>query len=225
VYWNAEQPWKPKADLTPAIGSEFDIVRCLPPGKWVFVGAGSVRGITGSLGEGFARALAPKLPTNPGHATEFEVQSSNLYWRPMGGDVILPRQYKIATRQRITVKETLAYETVFMRENGTTFTAELSESGKRAIAAVVNKTRGASGRIGVEVFSNRTGNRSDLQEDTQTRANIIARHIMQSFGLRDSAVVAIGLGSSGLPSGARETQAWPLPVEATDGVVIRIMPE
>ncbi len=225
VYWKNELPYKPKADLSPALGSEFDIVRCLPPGKWVFVGAGAVRNITGELGEGLARPIALASPLKPGTPTEFEKQSSNLYWRPMGGDIVLPRQYKIVSRERITHKETLGFESLFVRERGDNFTIELSESGKRALAAIVNKMRGASGRLGVEVFSNRPGKREDLREDTQIRANIVARHISQSFGLNDNAIVAIGLGSLGLVADVQETRSWPASTDVVDGVVIRILPE
>jgi hypothetical protein len=225
VYWKTELPYKPKADLAPALGSEFDIVRCLPPGKWVFVGAGAVLNITGSLGEGLARPIATTPNSRPGSATEFEKQSANLYWRPMGGDIVLPKTYRIVSRERITHKETLGFESLFVRERGNSFTIELSESGKKALAVVVNKLRGASGRLGIEVFSHRSGNREDLREDTQVRANIIARHISQSFGLSENAIVAIGLGSLGLAADVREAQPWPAPADVTDGVIIRIVPE
>jgi len=226
VYWNAEMNWKPKSDLAPSLGSEFDIMRCLPPGKWVFVGAGIVQNMTGTLGEGFAKAIGPErnklVRTTP--ISEFEIRSSNMYWRPMKGDVILPRQQAIAARQRITPKEFFAYDGLFVRESGNDFTAEISDKGRKSIIAFIDRLRGLTGRIGVEVFSNRPGNRENLREDTQVRANIIARHIVQSLGLRDDSVVAIGLGSSGLPGDSRPVPAWPAR-EIVDGVVIRILPE
>jgi hypothetical protein len=226
VYWNAELEWKPKADLAPTLGSEFDIMRCIPPGKWVFVGAGVVQNMTGSLGEGLAKAIAPEPPraTRSAAVSEFEIRSSNMYWRPMKGDLMLPRQQAIATRQRISPKEIFSYESLFVREKGNDFTAEISDKGRKAIASFVDRLRGLSGRIGVEVFSNRTGSREDLREDTQVRANIVARYISQSFGLRDDAVVSIGLGSSGMPSDNRPVPAWPAR-EISDGVIIRILPE
>lgn len=226
VYWSAELNWKPKADLAPSLGSEFDIMRCLPPGKWVFVGAGVVQNMTGSLGEGFARAIGPERnkSTRTAAVSEFEIRSSNMYWRPMKGDIILPRQQAIASRQRITPKEFFAYDSLFVRESGNDFSAEISDKGRKAIVAFVDRLRGLSGRIGVEVFSNRPGSRENLREDTQIRANIVARHIVQSFGLRDDSVVAIGLGSSGLPGDSRQVPAWPAK-ELLDGVVIRILPE
>ncbi len=225
IYWKAHLPWALKSDLAPALGSEFDIIRCIPPGKWVFLGAGQVRSLTGSLGEGYARSVTFSNTSRSGTVSEFEARSSNLYWRPMGGDIILPRQYSVSERQRITPRETFGYQSVFIREKGNTFSIELSETGKKSIAAVVNKMRGATGRLGVECFSNRPGNREDLREDTQIRANIIAQHIAQSFGLREESVVAIGLGSSALASDAREVRPWPIAADFVDGITIRILPE
>lgn len=197
------------------VGGQIQVVRCLPPGKWVVVGQGRVEGSTGELLHAAARGVDDGQPGAPqagtlGRARRQEIQAGNLYARPMVGDFIAPLKTAVHARVNITPRVELGLAELFeLESSGGKYTYDLSAQGRSLLAQQFEKFSQSSGRLVVEAYANKAGTRDALRLESQVRAQTVAQYIMRVFQLSEQQVVSIGYGSDTLPTGFVPMPRWP----------------
>lgn len=214
----------PEVMDTPALakklqtGAEFDVVRCLPPGRWVAVGRGTVNSASGVLVEGQLSAAGEPVTVNA-QLSDDVITSGNLFPTPMVGDWVVVRKSEITAKRAITPRVVLPVRDLFLatsQNNG----VELTGAGQNTLRSVLNKSFAqARGRLLIEVHARRTGPRAYLRQLTLQRAKSIERYLRYEFELDASQVVSVGLGSETYVPGFVDA------AHETDVVVLKMIPD
>lgn len=199
-------------------GASFDVLRCLPPGRWVALGQGEVVARNGSLVEGVLSVSGESVSVDKGVKSEL-VSSGNLYPTPMVGDWVVVRLRDVVAEVALTPKLTLPTEELFGASGTGDGAMELTRSGQKALRSMITESfASARGRLLIEVHARRPGSRDKLREETLQRAKSIERYLRYVFSLDKEQVVAVGLGA--------DTYAPGFVAEGTsrDFVVLRMLP-
>lgn len=200
-------------------GAQFDVLRCLPPGRWVALGQGEVVGRNGGLVEG-QLALAGQAPAVERGVADELVSSGNLYPMPMVGDLVVVRRKEIVQRQAISPRITIAADTLFESSRLDGLQVELSRRGQESLKDLLSRNfADARGKLLIEVHAQRPGSRQKLRQETSQRAENIGRFLRYEFGIGQDQVVAVGHGSDTYVPGFVSAD------RAADFVVLRMLPE
>jgi hypothetical protein len=198
-------------------GAEFDVLRCLPPGRWVALGQGEVVSRNGELVEGLLSLSGRGVSVERGVKDEL-VSSGNLHPTPMVGDLVVLRRKEISQKTGISPRVTIAVESLFGGStNGTAI--ELTQLGEESLRHLISgKFAEARGRLLIEVHARRSGSRTKLREETTQRAKSIERYLRYEFSLNSEQVISVGMGSDTYVPGFVAAD------EASDVVVLRMLP-
>jgi hypothetical protein len=214
----------PEVVDTPALvkklqtGAEFDVVRCLPPGRWVAVGRGTVGANNGQLVEGQLSVAGDSLTVNRG-VSDSVVSSGNLFPTPMVGDWVVVRKTEITQKPAIMPRVELAAADLFL-SNAQNSAIELTGAGQNKLRSVLtNQFASARGRLLIEVHARRSGSRTLLRQMTAQRAKSIERFLRYEFELDPSQVVSMGLGSDSYVPGFVDANS------ESDVVVLKMIPD
>jgi hypothetical protein len=201
-------------------GAEFDLIRCLPPGRWVAVGQGEVAARNGSTVEGLL-SVAGVAPSVDRGVTDELVSSGNLYPMPMVGDLVVVRRKEIAEVKKIAPRVTVPANALFDSRSSRDghLQLELSETGRDSLRRLLSsKFSDARGRLLIEVHAQRSGSRQQLRQETLQRAESIERFLRYEFGIDKNQILAVGHGAESYVSGF-------VPADAPrDYVVLRMLP-
>jgi len=218
LYAGPEVVDTPKLAKKLQTGSEFDIVRCLPPGRWVAVGRGTVGAHNGELVEGQLSVAGDAISVNRG-ITDSVVSSGNLYPTPMVGDWVVVRKTEITQKPAVMPRVELAAADLFL-SNGQNSTVELTGAGQNKLRSILKgQFADARGRLLIEVHARRSGSRTLLRQLTTQRAKSIERFLRYEFELDPSQVVSMGVGSDSYVPGFVDANAQ------TDVVVLKMIPD
>lgn len=199
-------------------GAEFDVVRCLPPGRWVAVGHGTVDAHNGALVEGQLSAAGESVAVNRGIADSV-VSSGNLFPTPMVGDYVVVRKTEISQKPNITPRVELTAAELFL-SNGRNSGVELTGAGQNKLRSVLtNQFASARGRLLIEVHARRSGSRALLRQMTTQRAKSIERFLRYEFEFEPSQVVSVGMGSDTYVAGFVDAGV------ESDVVVLKMIPD
>lgn len=202
-------------------GSEFLVVRCLATGKWSIVGKGSVSGMNGTTALGTVSSNPSEL--KPGEISSAQIQAGNLYERPMVGDYLVPVEAHLVSTLRITPRISLEVAELFSRSSQSDFNSDLTDHGRQNLIEAFSSFKGMGGRVAVEAFINKPGNRSALRDASQLRATAVAQFLIRSFNLEDEQIVAMGMGSEEFQSGMQPVSSWPAK-DIVEGITLRVIP-
>lgn len=176
-------------------GAEFDVLRCLPPGRWVAVGQGEVLARNGGLVEGLLNAAGSAPSVDRGVKDEL-VSAGNLYPMPMVGDLVVVRRKEIAQVRTISPRVTIAANHLFESSSDQGLQVELTRSGRDSLKQLLSRNfSDAHGKLLIEVHSQRAGSRQKLRQETAQRAESIERFLRYEFGIAKEQLVAVGHGS------------------------------
>lgn len=198
-------------------GAEFDVLRCLPPGRWVALGQGEVVSRNGELVEGLLSLSGRGVSVERGVRDEL-VSSGNLHPTPMVGDLVVVRRKEISQKSGISPRVTITVESIF---GGSTSGSaiEITQLGEESLRNLISGTFAeARGRLLIEVHARRSGSRTKLREETTQRAKSIERYLRYEFSLNPEQVVSVGMGSDTYLPGFVAAD------EASDVVVLRMLP-
>ncbi|MEY4065238.1 MAG: hypothetical protein RIR26_1446 [Pseudomonadota bacterium] len=199
-------------------GAAFDVLRCLPPGRWVALGQGEVVARNGALVEGVLNVAGQSVSVDKGVSAEL-ISSGNLHPTPMVGDVIVVRKREIVAKMALTPKVTLPTEDLFGAAALADGALELTRSGQKTLRSMITESFAAArGRLLIEVHAQRPGSRVRLREETLQRAKSIERYLRYEFSLDKEQVVAVGMGADTYVPGFVEEGT------ARDFVVLRMLP-
>lgn len=199
-------------------GAEFDLLRCLPPGRWVVLGQGEVVARNGALVEGQLTVAGSSRSVDRGVSDEL-VSSGNLYPTPMVGDMVVVRRKEIHQVKKISPRLTIPAGHLFAGGDVDGLHVELTRTGQDSLRQILNeKFSDARGRLLIEVHAQRNGSREKLRAETSMRAESIERFLRYEFGISRDQLVAVGHGSDAYVPGF-------VPVGTdTDFVVLRMLP-
>jgi hypothetical protein len=198
-------------------GAEFDVLRCLPPGRWVALGHGEVVARNGGLVEGVLDVTGEAVSMDSGVQAEL-VSTGNLHPTPMVGDLVVVRKKEIAQRNGVSPRVTIPVEKLFGGSadgNAIELTRFGQDSLKRLLLSSFAEARG---RLLVEVHARRSGSRTRLREETAQRAKNIEQFLRYEFSLDKEQVVSVGMGSDTYLPGLVDADA------PSDFVVLRMLP-
>jgi hypothetical protein len=199
-------------------GAEFDVLRCLPPGRWTVVGRGEVVGRNGALVEG-QLTHSGKVPVISRGVSEDMVTAGNLYPLPMAGDFVVVRRTEVVQVKQISPRVMIPAASLFSSDGADGFQIDLSRSGQESLRDILtSRFAQARGKLLIEVYAQRTGSRQKLRGETLQRAESIGRFLRYEFGLEKSQIVEIGLGSDTFTAGFVSAQM------PSDFVVLRMLP-
>jgi outer membrane protein OmpA-like peptidoglycan-associated protein len=221
VYWTVETTWKVHHALEPRLGNDIEILRCVPPGRWLQVGRGAFSGVSWDMAEGVV--LAENSPAALEASGERTIGSrfGNLYWRPMKGDIVRPIRPEIVKRQQIVKR--FQFDLVSLFESaGSESSLELTAEGKARLTASARELATYGKPIIVEAFSNIAGAREPLRRESQVRAYTVAKYLATALSLPSDRFIPIGIGSDGLESLGQEDGGGPATLEA--GISLRLLP-
>ena len=209
--------------LKPSVGGEVQIVRCLPPGKWVFLGKGNVEGINGNIVEavinGFEYQGSP-----PGKFPQDFVETGNMYWRPMAGDSVYPVQKNINKKVAISPKFEISSQELFVSQDLNQFSYELSKQGEELLKEKFSYFKNMNGRMLVEGFILTSGNREELRIESLMRAQAISKYLANIFKLDQNQIIAIGYGNDWLQEGMQPVKNWPQK-NIINGIILKMLPD
>jgi hypothetical protein len=209
--------------LKPSIGGEVQIVRCLPPGKWVFLGKGNVEGINGNIVEAIIHGFEYQR-SSPGKFPQDFVETGNMYWRPMSGDSVYPIQKYITKKIAISPRFEISAQELFVTQELNQFSYEISKQGEELLKEKFSYFKNMNGRMLVEGFILTPGNREELRIESLMRAQAISKYLTDVFKLDSNQIIAIGYGNDWLQTGMREVKSWPQK-EITNGIVLKMLPD
>lgn len=197
-------------------GAEFDVLRCLPPGRWVALGHGEVVARNGALVEGLLHASGQAVGIDSGVQDEL-VSGGNLYPMPMVGDLVVVRKKEIAQVRRVTPRVTIPADTLF-DPSVAGLQLELSRSGQESLKKLLaGNFADAHGKLLIEVHARRAGSRQKLRQETAQRAESIERFLRYEFGIAKEQLLAVGHGSDTYVTGSVPAGSQP------DYVVLRML--
>ncbi len=223
VGWSYYSESEVPSYLKPSIGGEVQIVRCLPPGKWVFLGKGNVEGINGNIVEATIHGFEYQgMP--PGRFPQDFVETGNIYWRPMAGDSVYPIQKSVTKKIAISPRFEISSQDLFVTQELNQFTYEISKQGEELLKEKFSYFKNMNGRLLVEGFVLTTGNREELRLESLMRAQAISKYLANIFKLNQNQVIAIGYGNDWLQTGMQPVKSWPQK-EITNGIILKMLPD
>jgi hypothetical protein len=197
---NAAISWRMNS-RSPQLGSEVEIVRCLPPGKFVSIGTALVQRLNGTVVEGSAKSL---MRTGSGAAVEtggkisnFEIESGNSALGLMVGDFVVEKTSLVQKLSVLTPKIVLDSKDLF-EKNSKNF--ELTFNGKEKLRKNLEQFQSSEGVLLVESRVNLTGDRQVHQFNSNQQAYEVAQFLRAEIGGRIQ-VEWIGFGSNELTDG------------------------
>lgn len=197
-------------------GAEFDVLRCLPPGRWVALGHGEVIARNGALVEGLLHAAGQAVGVDAGVQDEL-VSGGNLYPMPMVGDLVVVRKKEIAQVRKVTPRVTIPADSLF-DPSAAGLQLELSRSGQESLKKLLaGNFADAHGKLLIEVHARRAGSRQKLRQETALRAESIERFLRYEFGIAKEQLLAVGHGSDIYVTGSVPAGSQP------DYVVLRML--
>ncbi len=223
VGWNYYSESEVPSYLKPSVGGEVQIVRCLPPGKWVFLGKGNVEGINGNIVEAIIHGFEYQgLP--PGKFPQDFVESGNMYWRPMAGDSVYPIQKNITKKLAVSPRFEISSQDIFVSQELNQFSYEISKQGEELLKEKFSYFKNMNGRMLVEGFVLAIGNREELRIESLMRAQAISKYLANVFKLDQNQIIAIGYGNDWLQTGMQPIKSWPQK-EITNGIILKMLPD
>jgi hypothetical protein len=216
---NAEDGEDTFSPQTLQTGSEFDVLRCLPPGRWIALGQGEVLARNGALVEGSLTLAGSAKSVDRGVSEEL-VSAGNLYPMPMVGDVVVVRRKEIQQAKKILPRVTIPVSQLFAGSDKDGAQLELTSSGQESLRQLLSeKFSDARGKLLIEVHAQRTGSRQQLRTETSMRAESIERFLRYEFGIAKDQLVSVGHGSDGFVPG------FVAAGKESDFVVLRMFPQ
>lgn len=196
-----EESEESDAPHTLQTGAEFDILRCLPPGRWMALGHGEVVARNGSLVEGMLNVAGQSVSVDRGMNVDL-VSTGNLYPNPMVGDLVVVRRKEIAQVKKISPRVKVPVASLFETGGADSAQAELTRSGQESLRQLIAHHFGdAHGKLLIEVHAQRVGSRQKLRQETKQKADSIERFLRYEFGIAKEQLLAIGHGSDGYVPG------------------------
>ncbi len=223
VGWNFYSEQEVPAYLKPSVGGEVHIVRCLPPGKWVFLGKGNVTGINGNMVEAIITSPL-KISAQFGKIPAEFISSGNMYWRPMVGDTIYPVDKVINKKITLSPRIEIPFHDLFISMDLNQYSYEISKQGEDILKEKFTAFLKANGRLLIEAFILTSGNREQLRIESLMRAQSISKYLANLYNIDPNQIVTIGYGNDWLQSGLQPVKGWPKQ-NVTSGIIIRLLPE
>ncbi|WGL61236.1 hypothetical protein QEJ31_06480 [Pigmentibacter sp. JX0631] len=208
--------------LRPAVGGEVQIMRCLPPGKWVFVGKGNVTGVNGNIVEALISG-ASDIESQYGKIPNEYITTANIYWKPMVGDTIFPIEKHINRKISISPRVEISFQDLFISSDLNQFSYEISKQGEDILKEKFNQFKKLNGRILIEAFILSSGNREQLRIESLMRAQSISKYLANLYNIESNQIVTIGYGNDWIQSGLQPVKGWPNN-NVTSGIIIRMLP-
>ncbi|APJ04899.1 OmpA family protein [Silvanigrella aquatica] len=223
VGWHFNSEMEIPSHLMPSVGGEVQIARCLPPGRWVFLGKGNVERMNGNMIEALITGMEYK-GTSPGKIPQDVVETGNMYWRPMAGDSIFPLQKYVNKKISITPKFEISSQELFVSQDLNQFSYEISKQGEDLLKEKFDYFKHKNGRLLVEGFILAAGNSDDLRIESLMRAQTIAKYLSNTFNIDSNQIIAIGYGNDWLEKGMQPVKNWPNK-NITNGIILKILPD
>jgi hypothetical protein len=199
-------------------GAEFDVLRCLPPGRWAALGQGEVVARNGAVVEGSLSMAGTPKSVDRGVSEEL-VSTGNLYPMPMVGDMVVVRRKEIQQAKKISPRVTIPVSQLFAGGDKDGGQVELTSGGQESLRQLLSgKFSDARGKLLIEVHAQRTGSRLQLRAETAMRAESIERFLRYEFGIAKDQLVSVGHGSDGFVPGFVQHG------QESDFVVLRMFP-
>jgi hypothetical protein len=200
VNQNASVSWR-MSSRSPQLGAEVEIVRCLPPGKFVSIGTALVERLNGTVVEGRAKnlqqtRLSQKLELG-GRISVFEIESGNSALGIMVGDFVVEKAPLVQKLSVVTPKIVLDSKDLF-KKNSKNF--ELTLNGKEKLRKNLGQFESSYGVLLVESRVNQTGDRQVHQFNSNQQAYEVAQFLRAETGGRIQ-IEWIGFGSNELTDG------------------------
>lgn len=209
--------------LRPTVGGEIRIVRCLPPGKWVFLGNGYVTGINGNMVEAIV-ANNSRVQGKLGKIPSEFIATGNSYWRPMIGDAIFPVEKYVNKKLSVSPKIEIPFQDLFISQDLNQYSYEISKQGEEILKEKIKLFKQAKGRLLIEAFILTSGNREQLRIESLMRAQSISNYISNLYNIESEQIVTIGYGNDWLQTGLQAEKKWPKK-NITSGIILRLLPE
>ena len=223
VGWNYYSVNEVLGYLKPTVGGEVQVARCLPPGKWAFLGKGNVVGINGNYVEAIINGHE-YIGKSAGKIPDDMIETGNMYWRPMAGDVIFPVEKTIHKKLTISPKIELSFQQLFISENLNQYSYELSKQGEEILKDKFEKFKNLNGKLLIEGFILKSGNREELRIESLMRAQSVSKYLTNEFNINENQIVSIGYGNDWLKTGMQPIKIWPNK-ETSHGIILRMLPE
>ncbi|WP_397600717.1 OmpA family protein [Silvanigrella sp.] len=223
VGWNYYSSSEIPNYLKPTIGGEIQVARCLPPGKWAFLGKGNVIGINGNIVEALIKGYEYKASSAGKIPIDF-VDTGNMYWRPMAGDVIFPVEKIINKKLTVSPKIELSFQDLFISVDLNQYSYELSKQGEEILKDKFEKFKNLNGKMLIEGFILTSGNREELRIESLMRAQSVSKYLANTFNINENQIISIGYVNDWIQSGMQPVKSWPNK-EMTHGIVLRMIPE
>ncbi|MGY3802946.1 OmpA family protein [Pigmentibacter ruber] len=222
IGWNFYTEQEIPAYLRPTVGGEVQVMRCLPPGKWVFVGKGNVTGINGNIVEAVISGFSD-IETQFGKIPAEFISSGNIYWKPMVGDTIFPVEKHINRKIAISPRVEIPFQDLFISSDLNQYSYEISKQGEDILKEKFSQFKKLNGRILIESFILTSGNREQLRIESLIRAQSVSKYLANLYNIESNQIVTIGYGNDWLQSGLQPIKGWPNN-NITSGIIIRMLP-
>ncbi|WP_338636094.1 OmpA family protein [Spirobacillus cienkowskii] len=223
VGWNYQIETELAHYLKPTLGGEVQIMRCLPPGKWVFLGKGNVENLNGNNVEARIYGIDTKSIESDKTFNHL-VETKNLYWRPMVGDIVFPLQKVINKKIAISPKIELASEEIFISSELNQFSYEISKQGEELLKEIFEIFKNKRGRLIIEGYVLTSGNREDLRIESLMRAQAVLKFLANTFELDQTQIIAVGYGNDWFKPGMQRLKTWPKK-NIISGITIKMLYE
>jgi hypothetical protein len=165
------------SELSPQTGSEVEIVRCLPPGKYITVSRATVVRFNGNAVEAIEQESQHNTETGL-EITPKMISQANLSPAVMVGDIVLEVQTQLSKSLQISPKVHLNMNDLFL---GSSFISsgspKLSEKGKQILDSGLAKFKGKFGVLMVEARMNVLGERKIIQTLSEQRAYEVVQYL------------------------------------------------
>ncbi|KAB8031061.1 OmpA family protein [Fluviispira multicolorata] len=207
----------------PTVGGEVQIARCLPPGRWVFLGRGNVESINGNTVEAIIKGIDITQYPAGKYPRKF-IEMGNLYWRPMAGDVVFPVEKIISRKILISPKFEIAYENIFTNLGNGNYSFDLTPEGQEYLDDKFSYFKNLNGRLEIDGFYLTSGDKEQLRLESLMRAQAVGNYLVRRFNLNPEQVVTLGYGNDWLQSGMQPVKSWPQK-NLMRGVILKLLPE
>jgi outer membrane protein OmpA-like peptidoglycan-associated protein len=147
-----------------------------------------------------------------------------MFWQPMAGDSVFPIQRNINKKLTITPRFELSSQDIFVTLELNQYSYEISKQGENILKEKFSYFKNLSGRLLVEGFVYKSGNREELRIESLMRAQAVSKYIANNFNIDPGQVIAIGYGNDWMQPGMQPVNNWPIQ-NITSGIVIKMMPE
>lgn len=223
VGWSILSNEKLNNNQKPQLGAEITIVRCLPPNHFVVLGKGTVTNVNGGMVQ--AHVTSPNLvEMSLGKSSQNWIESRNLIWRPMVGDIVIPIYKHI--QKALVVSPTFQFNTndLFIKREDGTYSFTLSELGQNLLKEKFEKFKNRNGRLLVEGYNLNPGSREEMRLDSLMRAQTVSTFFIREYSLEQSRVVPVGYGNDWLQTGMQPVDTIHN-LQSDDGIILKILNE